>query len=497
MPRRREPLRPGSNVVIVADVSAVFRTEPASVRTELGGTASAVAGTTLLSLVHLTDLHILDAASPARGEWVELEAADPLYRPLLHMHRPYDALTLSAVAAHVETIRAQAVGPASGRPFDLAISTGDNIDNAQRNELDAYLALIAGGTAQLSAHGCAQDAARDAARRPWPYWSPDPAVADLWRDRGYPEIDDFLERASAPVRSPGLGLPWASVPGNHDLMRQGTALTTRAVEAIAVGSTKSLSRPVGFSPADPSNTFLDAPESFSDGPAFAIEPDPDRRAIDRAEWIAAHVVCGALGYSQRNVDELRVDTVVDTEHVRFVLLDTNHPEGDFDGSIGVGQLAWLDEQLAEVDAQPGRLAVLVSHHGADTLVNERHHPADRRLAASMNEVVHRHPSAIAWLAGHRHINRIEPRPGSSGGYWEITTSSTIDWPSQTRAVEITRHRDGSLELICTMLDHRDEPDGLASIHRRLARLFMPDRAIAHMGGRELDRDVRLVLPPRG
>src|SRR4051812_15584841 len=119
----------------------------AIIRSELGGSAPTSTGRTLVNLVHLSDLHILDAASPARAEWVELESADPLYRPLLHMHRPYDTLTAFAFAAHVDAIRANPVDPLSGRQYDLAISTGDNIDNGQRNELDAYLAIICGGVA--------------------------------------------------------------------------------------------------------------------------------------------------------------------------------------------------------------------------------------------------------------------------------------------------------------------------------------------------------------
>ena len=51
------------------------------------------------------------------------------------------------------------------------------------------------------------------------------------------------------------------------------------------------------------------------------------------------------------------------------------------------------------------------------------------LAAPLLEVVHRHPCVVLWLTGHRHIHRITPRPGAAGGFWEITTASIIDWPS--------------------------------------------------------------------
>ena len=465
-------------------------------RSDMGGQVSNSPGDRLCSLVHLTDTHVMDAASPARAEWVELEAADPAFRPLLHMHRPYDTLTAWALHAHIETIRRNPYPGGSDRPFDLVVSTGDNIDNAQRNELDTYLALIAGGTAQLAAVGSVQDPAVITDIHTWPFWSPHESIHNAWREKGFPVVSDFVERVGQPIHSHGTGLPWTSVPGNHDLMRQGTALTNATLESLATGGTKSLQRPVSFHSVDPRTSFLDEPESFSCGAGFAITALPDRRAIDRREWLAAHIEHGALGYSAEHAENGDCDTVIDLEHVRLVLLDTNHPEGDYEGSVGRRQLLWLHDRLNEVDATPGRLAILVSHHGADTLINTRGDQSDRLLADDMNDVVHRHPCVVAWLVGHRHINRIEPRPGRAGGYWEITTSSTIDWPSQTRSIEVLRHTDGSLELACSLVDHHDHADGLATLHRDLARRFRSPGVAARMAGRDLDGDVRLLLPKR-
>jgi hypothetical protein len=69
------------------------------IRTDLGGTVGEGAydpsrGRTVGRLVHLSDLHVIDVVSPARAEWVELLGDDPRWRPLLDMHRPYEALTL-------------------------------------------------------------------------------------------------------------------------------------------------------------------------------------------------------------------------------------------------------------------------------------------------------------------------------------------------------------------------------------------------------------------
>ena len=97
--------------------------------------------------------------------------------------------------------------------------------------------------------------------------------------------------------------------------------------------------------------------------------------------------------------------------------------------------------------------------------------------------------------GHRHLHRVKAHPhpgGKGGGFWEITTASIIDWPSQTRAVEIIRHSDGTLELVCTLLDHQGEAGSLAALHRDLAKRFAGE-ATAHMQGEAGDGNVRLLL----
>ncbi|MBJ7420725.1 MAG: hypothetical protein JHD18_10645, partial [Rhodoferax sp.] len=239
------------------------------VRSDLGGHSPQGSGQTLLSLVHISDAHVMDSASPARCEWVELRGQEPLWQPLLHMHRPYEALTHFALAAHIDTLGANPLAPASGRPYDLALFTGDNIDNAQANELQAFIALVRGGHTSLSAYGGVHDiaGAQDwLATQPggtWPYWCPQGEVPCAGKALGLPVIEDFLARASAVISSRGLGFEWTSVAGNHDVLRQGTALSNAALETIATGALKTLVQPAGFAPTDPLHAFLDQPEAFS------------------------------------------------------------------------------------------------------------------------------------------------------------------------------------------------------------------------------------------
>ncbi|MCX6521439.1 MAG: hypothetical protein NTZ21_12310, partial [Actinobacteria bacterium] len=64
-------------------------------------------GHVLARLGHVSDLHVMDAVSPMRFEWIETMAHDPRWRPLLHMHRPQETLVPWAVAQHVDEVRAE------------------------------------------------------------------------------------------------------------------------------------------------------------------------------------------------------------------------------------------------------------------------------------------------------------------------------------------------------------------------------------------------------
>ena len=71
----------------------------------------------------------------------------------------------------------------------------------------------------------------------------------------------------------------------------------------------------------------------------------------------------------------------------------------------------------------------------------------------------RHRSLIAFVDGHEHLNRIAPYPRKAfsgapdGGFWEVTTASHIDWPQQSRLLDLFDNRDGTLSIFGTVLDH--------------------------------------------
>lgn len=482
--------------------------EPHVPRRDLGGDPFALTdpgSTVLLRILHLTDMHVMDAGSPSRSDWIEARAHDPKWRPLLHMARTYDTLANWGVAALVAAARTD-----GGDRIELAIATGDNIDNAQRNELDAYLALLDGGTFSLPYQGpqrasWADDMRTDGLRADglWPFWVPDGGANDRWTvTHGFPTVPGLLDAAGSPCTSAGIGIPWLSVLGNHDVMRQGTVYSDPRQEAIATGAWRAADGRPGFDPDDPFAAYMADPVAFTDGaPRLPVPADPNRRSITRAEFIRAH--SGSHGFSAAD-EEPSGDYVFDTEHVRVVVLDTNHPTGHYQGSIGLSQLAWLDDALT---AANGRPVLVVSHHGQVAMDNVYGNDpsSDRRLGDAMAEVLHRHANVIGWLVGHRHVHRIRAAhdpEGRTAGFWEITTSSTIDWPNQARIVEVIRGSDGSVGLRTTVVGHgltdtsrdADPAARLAALHQEAA--FNSSRVLGatHREGEPSDRNAVLPRP---
>ena len=97
----------------------------------------------------------------------------------------------------------------------------------------------------------------------------------------------------------------------------------------------------------------------------------------------------------------------------------------------------------------------------------------------MLRLLHRFANVVLWLNGHIHMNLVQPhanREGIAVGFWEVTTSSLVDWPCQGAAGRDLRRRRGRLAIACTMVDHDGPADPgaalapaeLAGLHRELA-----------------------------
>jgi hypothetical protein len=136
------------------------------------------------------------------------------------------------------------------------------------------------------------------------------------------------------------------------------------------------------------------------------------------------------------------------------------------------------------------------------LVGTGQDPESRVLGPEVLALLLEHPSVVAWVNGHSHQNRVwaRKRPGG-GGLWEINTAAHVDWPLQSRIIEVADNRDGTLSLFTTVVDHAgtgrwggrlDTTRQLASLARELAANDWHHPGDSARGQRT-DRNVELVV----
>jgi metallophosphoesterase (TIGR03767 family) len=426
-------------------------------------------GEALLTLIHISDLHICDAQSPARVELMD-RFADP-HHPMSELvklvgaYRAQEIMTAQTLEALIQTINRIDHGSTSKRPVDAVVVTGDVTDNAQANELDWYLTLMDGGTVHPDSgshdewEGVAQQRKETYDRS---YWNPEGTPLDCEDDYprslyGFPAIPELTKAVRAPFTATGLKHPWFATHGNHDALLQGTVPPDVVLESFATGS----QRLVGLAPdVDLSAMFGNftqvGPTSYpqAEGGEFReTTPDPRRRFNKSDSWAKIHQSCGhGHGLTQENVLRGTKYWFQDIGSVRLISIDTVNINGGWQGSIDESQFEWLKKVLR---APEPSYFIILSHHPAATLFNlYAHEGADRRVGEEelVTELL-KHPRIALWLAGHNHEHNIEFIGDSEvNGFWHIQTASNIDWPQQGRIVELVR--DGEdLKIITTVFDH--------------------------------------------
>jgi metallophosphoesterase (TIGR03767 family) len=506
--------------------------EPHIVRTELARRTGPAAGRrSLLHFVHLTDIHLCDAQSPARVEFLDRYDVGPCAPlPFDAAFRAQETMSLHVLEAMNRRIRRVGVSPVTGRPIAFAMCTGDNVDNEQFNELRWFIDMMDGGTNVTPNSGAAPyEGVQSAAWKDQEYWHPDAGVTDKYkRQYGFPDYPGLLVTALQPFRASGVGVPWFQTFGNHDGLMQGNAPRDPILNAIAVGGLKVAGPPPGLDPCDSFEILRSDPAALFAGPARAVTPDARRRVVRRGEYIKEYFKTSGTpvghGFTATNkADGTAYYTIDSFPGFRLIALDTVNPGGYAEGSIGKAQFDWLRKQLREVHSayfngsgevvctgNPDKLVILFSHHGLRSLNNPAAVPdpfepgsndLPRVMADKIETMLHRFPNVIAWVDGHTHNNIIEPRRGGTGGFWDVGTAAHCDWNSQTRLIEVLDNADGTLSIVCTMIDHDAPavPGGSdpvlrhASIHRELAANDYQLGFASAGPGTAQDRNVELVV----
>lgn len=490
-------------------------------------------GRPLAGFKHVSDLHVIDEESPARVEFFDM--CDP---SLSSAYRVQEAMSAQVGESMLRRLSKLTEGPATGRSLDFTISTGDNIDNNQTNELRWFIDLLDGKTITPDSGAPGYDG-----------YTQEEFSGAL--------TDELLEAAQESFDATGAGGPWYAVLGNHDGLIQGNVKRSLAFHVVATSNKKIFYNLETYEcPADPTDTDA-LTDAFTDAylnDSREVPADDNRRFLEKSELIEEFFDTSGKpkghGLNLAPEDPLAAEPDQRAGYYAFdisdrvvgISMDTISYDGGPNGQLDNAQFQWIEETLKKYsrsyyDADgvkrknptgKNKLVVLFSHHTSLTLNNPRvpdeppagmlpvhcFAPGDAEGCADgegLGSLLQRYPNVVAWVNGHEHNNRVTPQPyegDPARGYWEINTAAHIDWPQQSRLLEIAWKpgMDGRADTVFiygTVVDHQASPDpkladpieylaSLSRIESYYDACVRENQATCEATGTPGDRNVKLV-----
>ncbi|MDX6697948.1 MAG: hypothetical protein QOE65_1345 [Solirubrobacteraceae bacterium] len=377
------------------------------------------------------------------------------------------------------------------------------------------------------------------------FWDPNQASAMSGPYSAFPRYPGLMDRAQKPFTAQGSRVPWFTARGNHDGETQGTLASTNALLVGLATSCLKVFPSQSFDPATQrGRSYSDVVGGFTDpavqaqllGGATNVPPDPDRKLVTKKEYKALHGGGTAHGYGLVDPVQNRASGGTASYYsfvrsgVRFIAMDTVAEGGGPEGNVDDPQYRWIETQLRRAKASR-QLVILYGHH---TLATMRNTNADEKAGSCsgsspppgcdadprtstpihrglvgpkpMRDLFLRYRNVVGLVTGHTHKNKITPYFRGGGGFWELNTAAHIDWPQQSRQIELMDNRDGTLSLFSRVLDQAGplktpaagasaaaftETD-LAALSRRLS-LNDPQVNAVVARGTARDRNVELVV----
>lgn len=389
-------------------------------------------------LVHITDTHAVDAASPARFTEAFFVTSSAW--------RPFEAYSTHLLDG---IIRATNRIHADGQTLDFLIHTGDASDNAQRNEFDWFLTVMDGGFVNpLSGPDDRPDEEKPAQLL-------DPFAAfeaqGLYQKGRHGELDS---------------IPWFFTYGNHDCYALGVlpffeVAAGRRLAPVPLPQRPGLLLPTAL---DPLGSWAAGRVTPGDpGPPrvferpLPVEPSEARAYLLKGEISVrlGETLTGPAGHGAGGInDSKRLYSELIKPGLRLIGLDTTDREYALptlfyiEGAISRRQMDELRSEL-ELAAQNDELVIVAGHHPSVSIAPATGSETD---AEELRALLSQYPNVILHLAGHKHRNRVVDQ----GGYLEIETCSTLDLPQEARLIEVWREApDDQIVIVYGMFSHLD------------------------------------------
>jgi hypothetical protein len=149
----------------------------------------------------------------------------------------------------------------------------------------------------------------------------------------------------------------------------------------------------------------------------------------------------------------------------MIVLDVTQEDSDPDvhgyghGTLDQERYEWLVKELDKCQSE-GKLMIIAAHipigvepPGSFVGWWSEAFVTEAALIAKLNT----YPNLLAWVAGHRHVNKVTAfkSPDSKRpelGFWGIETSSLREFPQQFRTFEIVRNSDNTISIFTTNVD---------------------------------------------
>lgn len=466
----------------------------------------------LLYFVQVTDMQIIDEESPMRD--MNFDAL------ITATWRPQEMWSVHMFEMTLRTVNRFCY---HYTPFDFVIFTGDNINNNQTNEQTWFLNIVEGKLVDPDS-GADDD----------PVKGPDNDAHDPFQPEGiYP------------------GLPWYTVFGNHDGLINGVISAvwpngtlgqvfadlaagddgcsncfdfslTPAQQQIELENDARYKTAIGnWSKAIVTPT-ADAPKISQirqmQGP---VPSDFERRPMTRNTWLKSlfgtKTVPDGHGFTQDNIDK---DTAywstipVANLPIRVIALNTSAnsvADGSSEASVDRKQLEeFLIPELKKAEAE-NNLVIIVAHHYIGSISDPgTFGPKDPKDVSKeeMEALLFEYPNVILWVGAHSHRHKVTPHPAPNDkepmhGFWEIETSAVIDWPNQSRIMEVVDNRDGTGTIFATVFDYISDESDWVSKQADRGRFWavydiQSGRDLPNSYGTVVDRNVmlRFAIPPK-